>query len=93
MAREHVTRATPRETPRLPATEKRDASDFCETYQTRRDTPRKKTIHRHDFVKGPHFLKKACRESTFLVFFGSTRNSPHKFLKVNTAKWKVQRQG
>jgi hypothetical protein len=31
MARERVTRATPRETPRHPATEKRDASDFCAT--------------------------------------------------------------
>ena len=31
MARERVTRATPRETPRHPATEKRDASDVCAT--------------------------------------------------------------
>ena len=36
MAREHVARAPPRETPRHPATEKRDASDFCATYP---DTP------------------------------------------------------
>jgi hypothetical protein len=55
MAREHVARATPRETPRHPATEKRDASDFCATYQTRRDTPR----HQRDTVS------RLCQGSAF----------------------------
>ena len=56
MAREHVTRATPRKTPRHPATEKSATqATFVRRTQTRRDTPR----HQRDTVS------RLCQRSAF----------------------------
>ena len=56
--REHVTLATPRETPRVtPRQRSATQATFVRRTQTHRDTPRHQhdTVC-HDFGKGPHFL-------------------------------------